>query len=63
MGAPPRGSLGWADDAMSLDERSEELRIFRRHNVDGIDRGESVDGSIGLVAVLEQAQSITSDFF
>jgi hypothetical protein len=47
---------------MSLDERSEKLGIFCRHSVDGVDRGESVDGSIGLVAVLEQAQSIMSGF-
>jgi hypothetical protein len=48
---------------MSLDERSEELGIFCRHSVDGVDRGESVDGSIELVVVLEQAQSVMSGFF
>jgi hypothetical protein len=39
MGAPPRGGLGQAEDAVSRNERSEELGIsVSCHNVDGVDR-------------------------
>jgi hypothetical protein len=64
MGAPPQGGLGQADSTVSRNERSEELEIFvgcRR--VDGVDRGESVNGPVGPVDVLEQARSRGSDFF
>jgi hypothetical protein len=45
MGAPPRGGLGRADNTVSRNERSEELEIsVGRRSVDGVDRGESVDG-------------------
>jgi hypothetical protein len=48
MGAPPRGSLGPANDVVSRDERSEELGIFVGcPSVDGVDRGESVDKPVG----------------
>jgi hypothetical protein len=60
MGAPPRGGLGSADDAVSRDERSKELGISADyHSVDGVDRGESANGP---VAVLERVRSRVSDF-
>jgi hypothetical protein len=63
MGAPPRGDLGQADDMVSRNERSEELGIsIGCRSVDGVDRGESVDGPVGPVAVLERARSRASVF-
>jgi hypothetical protein len=51
MGAPPQGDLGWANDVVSRNERSEELVIFVScHSVDGVDEGECVDGPVGPVA-------------
>ena len=48
---------------MSHDERSEELGIsIDYRSVDGVDRGECVDGPVGPIAVLEQALSRASDF-
>jgi hypothetical protein len=53
--------LGQTDGVVSCDERSEELGIsVGCRSVDGVDRGESVDGPI---VVLERARSRASDFF
>jgi hypothetical protein len=49
---------------MSHDERSKELGIsVSCRSVDGVDRGESVDGPIGPVAVVERVRSRASDIF
>ena len=49
---------------VSRNERSEQLGIsVGCRSVDGVDRGESVDGPVGPIAVLERVQSRTSDFF
>jgi hypothetical protein len=49
---------------VSHDESSEELEIsIGCRSVNGVDRGESVDGPIGSVAVMERARSRASDFF
>jgi len=54
MGAPPRGGLGWADGAVSRNERSEELKIsIGYRSVDRVDRGNCVDEPVGLIAMLE----------
>jgi hypothetical protein len=43
---------------------NEELGIsVNRRSVDGVDRGESIDGPVGLIAVLERARSRASNFF
>ena len=52
------------DSAVSRNERSEELGIsVGCRSVDGVDREESVDGSVEPIPVLERADSRTSDFF
>ena len=48
---------------MSHDERSELEIYVGCHSIDGVDIGESVDGPVGPVAVLERAQSKAFDFF
>ena len=64
MGAPPRGGLGQANGAVSRNERSKELEISADcHSIDGVDREESVDGSVEPITVLERARSETSNFF
>jgi hypothetical protein len=51
MGPLPRGDLGRTDGAVSRNERSKELGIYVGYNnVDGVDRGENVDGPVGPVA-------------
>ena len=48
---------------MNHDERSEELGISVGYrSVDGVDRGESLDGPVGPVAVLERERSRACDF-
>jgi hypothetical protein len=45
------------------DERSEKLEISVGYRgVDGVDRGESIDGPVGPVTVLQRARSRASDF-
>jgi hypothetical protein len=49
---------------VSRDKRSKELEIsVSCNNVDGVDRGESVDEPVRPVAVLERTRSRASDFF
>jgi hypothetical protein len=49
---------------VSHNERSEELGISANYrSVDGVDRGESLNGPVRSVTVLEQARSRASDFF
>jgi hypothetical protein len=64
IGAPPRGSLGRADGVVSRNERSEKLGVsVGCRSVDGVNRGKSVDGPVGPIAVLGRAQSRMSDIF
>jgi hypothetical protein len=64
MAAVPRGGLRRADDALSRVEQSEELGIsIGCRIVDGVDRGESVYGTVGPVTVMERARSRTSVFY
>jgi hypothetical protein len=64
MAAPPRGGLRRADDAVSHVEQSEELGIsVGCRIINGVDRGESVDGPVGSVTVMERARSRASDFY
>jgi hypothetical protein len=52
---------GWRSEPQ---QANEELGIFVNcRSVDGVDRGESIDGPVGLVAVLERARSRASNFF
>jgi hypothetical protein len=60
MGAPSRGGLGRADNAVK--KRGVAISIGCR-NIDGVDRGESVGVPVGPVTVLERARSRVSDFF
>lgn len=53
----PRGGFGRTDGTVNRGKRNEELGIFVDcHSIDGVDRGESVDASIGLVDVLTREQ-------